>query len=245
MVTWQDPLLAGLGVVVGFLNVMAGGGSLISMPLLIFLGMEPALANGTNRVALVVQNATAIGSFRRHGFADFRLSLSLAACTVPGAALGALAAVRFDPLWFKRLLALIMIGVLVDMLRPRRAAATGEGVPRPGWAHLAMVGVGFYGGFVQAGVGFILMPILRGLLRLDLVRVNMHKVFVVGVYMLPSLAVFAWQGQVQWRAGLLLAVGTALGAVLATRLQIARGERVVRAVFAVAVVVMAVKLVWG
>ncbi|MFH1811939.1 MAG: sulfite exporter TauE/SafE family protein [Pseudomonadota bacterium] len=245
METWHYPLLVVLGVVVGFLNVMAGGGSLLSMPALIFLGMDPALANGTNRIALLVQNATAITEFRRHGFADFKLSLGLAACTIPGAALGAYAAVRFDPLWFKRLLAGIMIAVLIDMMRPRSAVATGEGGTRPGLAHLAMVGVGFYGGFVQAGVGFILMPILRGLLRLDLVRVNMHKVFVVGVYMIPSLAVFAWQGQVQWLAGAMLAVGTALGAVLATRLQIARGEKIVRAVFAVAVVAMAVKLVWN
>ena len=63
----------------GFLNVMAGGGSLLTMPLMIFMGMSPAMANGTNRVALVAQNVTAIGEFKRRGFSDFRLSLTLAA----------------------------------------------------------------------------------------------------------------------------------------------------------------------
>jgi hypothetical protein len=77
------------------------------------------------------------------------------------------------------------------------------------------------------------------------VRVNVHKVFIVGVYMIPSLVVFAWLGQVAWLAGSLLAAGSALGAWLAARLQLARGEGVVRAVFAVAVVAMALKLLWG
>ncbi len=244
MEPWQYGLLAAIGVATGFVNVMAGGGSLLSMPLMIFLGMEPALANGTNRVALLAQNITAVSSFKKHGFADFKLSFTLALCTLPGAVLGALLAVRIDPLWFKRLLAAVMIAVLITMLLPARSSD--ESAPRRSlWAHLGMVGVGFYGGFIQAGVGFILMAILRGLLRLDLVRVNMHKVFVVGVYMIPSLAVFAWLGQVRWLAGGMLALGTAAGALLATRLQIRRGEKVVRVVFAIAVLAMAIKLTLG
>jgi hypothetical protein len=154
--TWTHLALVVVGVAVGFLNVMAGGGSLLSMPLLIFLGMEPALANGTNRIGLVVQSAVAIAAFGRRGRAEFARSLGLSACTLPGAVLGAWAAVAFDPLWFKRLLALIMIAILVDTLRPRRAASTARPA-HPVLAHLAMVGIGFYGGFVQAGVGFLLM----------------------------------------------------------------------------------------
>ena len=108
-----------------------------------------------------------------------------------------------------------------------------------------MVGVGFYGGFIQAGVGFIFMALVRGLLHLDLVRTNMHKVFVIGMYMVPSLLVFAATGQVRWLAGATLAVGNSLGGWIGTRFQITRGEGVVRVVFAVAVVAMAVKLLIG
>ena len=248
MELWHYPLLVVVGVVAGFLNVMAGGGSLLSLPVMIFLGMPPALANGTNRVALVAQNITAITAFRRKGYSDFKLSITLGLCTLPGAIAGAVAAVRMDPLWFKRLLAVIMIAMLVQLLRDKKKepAPASSGDASPGsrlWAHLSMVGVGFYGGFIQAGVGFILMAVLHGLLRLDLVRVNMHKVFVVFLYMLPTLLVFALLDQVRWEVGLILALGNALGAWGATRLQIARGEGPVRWVFAVAVVVMAIKLV--
>jgi len=257
-------LLAGVGVLVGFVNVMAGGGSLLSLPVMIFLGFPPAMANGTNRVALIAQNVTAVASFRRLGFSDWRLSASLGLCAIPGAIAGAVFAVRIDPLLFKQILAVVMIGVMVVTLwRPKRPApetastderGSDEAAPpedeaappdrrRLVLAHVAMLGVGLYGGFIQAGVGFILMAVLRCLLRLDLVRVNMHKVFVVGIYMVPSLVVFAALGQVRWIAGGVLAIGAATGALLATRLQAKKGEGPVRVVFALAVVAMAVKLV--
>jgi len=238
---WQYGLLVGIGLVAGFINVMAGGGSLLTMPVMIFMGMSPATANGTNRIALLAQNVTSVSEFRRKGLADFRLSLTLGLCTLPGAVLGAVAAVRIDPLWFKRLLAVVMIGVLVVTLRGRKPSTGGGDIHR-GWAHLGMVAVGFYGGFIQAGVGFLFMALVRGLLHLDLVRTNMHKVFVIGMYMVPSLAVFALTGQVLWLAGAVLAIGNSLGGWLGTRVQISRGEGIVRIIFAVAVVAMAVRL---
>lgn len=241
---WQYVMLVAVGTVAGLVNVMAGGGSLLTMPAMIFMGMSPATANGTNRIALLAQNITSVNEFRRKGLTDFRLSLTLGLCTLPGAVLGAMAAVRIDPLWFKRLLAAVMIGVpLVTLKQPK--PGTGGGAARPRWAHLGMVGVGFYGGFIQAGVGFIFMALARGLLQLDLVRTNMHKVFVIGMYMVPSLLVFAVTGQVRWLAGAVLAVGNSLGGWLGTRLQISRGEGLVRVVFAVAVVAMAARLLLG
>jgi len=216
------------------------------MPVLIFLGLEPAAANGTNRVAILIQNITAVSSFRQKGLSDFRLSLSLALCTIPGAVIGALAAIAIDPLLFKRILAGVLVAALILILVRRSpdegaaAAAT-----HPIWAHLAAVGIGFYGGFIQAGVGFLLMPLLHRLLALDLVRVNMHKVFIIGVYMIPSLLVFAVRGQVWWIAGLALAVGNAIGGWIGTHVTVSRGERAIRVVFTVAVAAMAVKLFLG
>jgi len=244
---WSYPLLVAVGCIAGFVNVMAGGGSLLTLPVMIFMGLPPAAANGTNRVALLAQNITAVSRFRRKGFSDFRLSLTLALCTLPGAVVGAFAAVRIDPDWFKRLLALVMLWVLFLTLRgPRhRDEAAGDGPRRTLWAHMAMVGAGFYGGFIQAGVGFILMAVLHRLLNLDLVRVNMHKVFIVGLYTLPALAVFAFTDQVWWLMGLALAVGNTAGAWIATHVAVTRGEGVIRAVFAAAVIAMAVRLVIG
>ena len=253
MELWHYLLLLIVGLVAGFINVIAGGGSLLTMPVMIFLGMEPALANGTNRVALVAQNATAIATFRKRGFADFEKSLGLALCTLPGAVVGAWAAIVIDPIWFKRLLAVVMVGVLLSMLVKREKKKEDDGTDKPEepsrarslLAHLAMFGVGFYGGFIQAGVGFILMAVLHHLLRLDLVRVNMHKVFIVGLYMLPSLLVFALQGQVYWIAGCSLAVGNALGGWAGTRAQISRGQKLIKVVFALAVLAMVVRLLWN
>ncbi|MGB1142110.1 MAG: TSUP family transporter, partial [Halioglobus sp.] len=110
---WHAGLLVAVGVVSGFLNVMAGGGSLLSVPVMVFMGMPGPVANGTNRIAILAQNITAIITFARRGFSDFRLSLSLAACAVPGAAAGALIGTQLDGAWFNRALAIIMIGVML------------------------------------------------------------------------------------------------------------------------------------
>ncbi len=247
MELWYFPLLALIGIAVGFLNVMAGGGSLISMPLLIFLGLDPATANGTNRVAILIQNITAVSSFRSQGHSDLRFSLGLALCTVPGALVGAWAAVVVDPVLFKRILGGVLVAAVLLILRgPTRKPESGSGDRgRPVLAHLAMVGIGFYGGFMQAGVGFLIMPILYQLLRLDLVRVNMHKVFIVGGFTLPALAVFAIEGKVWWFGGLSLAIGNSLGAWIATRVTVRHGDRAVKIVFTLAVVAMGLKLILG
>ncbi len=246
MEPWHFPLLAVAGIAVGFLNVMAGGGSLISLPILIFLGLEPATANGTNRVAILIQNITAVSSFRSHGYSEMRHSLGLALCTVPGAVAGAFAAVVVNPIVFKRILGVVLVAAIFMILRKSPSSTAGDGgVGRPVLAHFAMLGVGFWGGFLQAGVGFLIMPILYQLLRLDLVRVNMHKVFIVGIYTIPALLVFALQAKVWWLGGLALAVGNAAGAWLATRATIIHGERAVRMVFVAMVIAMGVKLMFG
>jgi hypothetical protein len=252
---WTIPVIVVVGVASGFLNVVAGGGSLLAMPLMIFLGMPPAVANGTTRIALLAQNVTAVGTFWQRGFSDFRLSVTLALCALPGAVVGSLLAVQVDPLWFKRLLAAVMVVVLVIMLRrPSRPpdetsppALEPNAAQRPTTgrlvaAHLAMIATGFYGGFIQAGVGFILMAVLHRLLRLDLVRVNMHKVFIVGIYTIASIVVFLGRDRIDWAAGGLLALGHVGGGWLGTHVQITGGERVIQAVFAVAVIATIVGL---
>jgi uncharacterized membrane protein YfcA len=244
METWYYLILAAVGIAVGFLNVMAGGGSLISLPILIFLGLEPAMANGTNRVAILIQNVTAVSSFRSQGYSETRRSFGLALCTVPGAVAGAFAAVVVDPVLFKRILGIVLVAAIILILRKKPSSAVHDGgISRPILAHLAMIGVGFWGGFLQAGVGFLIMPILYQLLRFDLIRVNMHKVFIVGIYTIPALLVFVLEGKVWWMGGLALAIGNATGAWLATRVTITHGERAIRAVFVAAVIAMGAKLI--
>ena len=252
MELWQYILLAVVGVVGGILNVLAGGGSLIMMPTLILLGVNGSVANGTSRIAVIAQNLTAIYAFRKKGFSDFKFSLSLAACAIPGGMIGAFAGTKVDGMWLKRILAAIMIGVMILMAtekkKPKPAletpAASGPTPRRTAVAHVLMVGIGFYGGFIQAGVGFLLMPIMHRVLRLDLVRTNMHKVFIVAGYMIPALAVYAWAGKTLWVVGLVLAIGTSIGGYVGSHLAVKKGDPFIRVVLNLALAALAIKLLF-
>ncbi|WP_457651162.1 sulfite exporter TauE/SafE family protein [Rhodocaloribacter sp.] len=236
-------LLFGVGLVAGVLNVMAGGGSTLTVPVLLFLGLDGATANGTNRVAIFVQNIFAVLSFRREKVSRLEQSLIFAVWALPGAVLGAVAAVRISDEWFERILAVIMIGVVVSMIIPRsRDKVTTNAGVKTWWIYPALFGIGFYGGFIQVGVGFLFMAAFYHLLRMNLVYVNMHKVTVVLLYTVPALAIFAWTGHVDWGLGLSLAAGNALGAWWAARLAVRRGEKVIRIVLVAAILLMAAKL---
>ena len=174
-------LLFAVGAIAGFINVMAGGGSTLTLPLLIFLGLESSLANGTNRVAIFIQNMSAILSFRREKFSRFRLSIKLAAFTLPGAIIGALFAVKISNELFQKILAIVMIGIIFTLTLPQsKKVFNNEGEAyKPWFVYPALFGIGFYGGFIQAGVGFIIMATLHHLMKLNLLRTNMHKVFII------------------------------------------------------------------
>ncbi len=241
---WQLFLLAGVGVLSGFLNVMAGGGSLLALPVLIFMGLPGNVANGTNRVAIVAQNVSAFTSFFRKGYSELRTMLTLALCAVPGAAMGAYLGTQVSGELFNRILGGLMIVLLILMSRKQRDVAVVENPRRLVLGHFLMVAVGFYGGFIQAGVGFILMAVLYRVVGLDLVRVNAYKVFIIGIYTLVALAIFADKGQVLWLAGASLAVGTTIGGWIGAHFTVKRGEKLIRVILNVVLVVMAVRLLF-
>ncbi|MBN2293297.1 MAG: sulfite exporter TauE/SafE family protein [Pirellulales bacterium] len=265
---WQLVMLFVVGCAAGFMNVLAGGGSLMTMPLMVFIGIQGPFANGTNRVAIFAQNVSAVVSFFRQGFSDFKLSLSLLACALPGTLVGAWLGTNLRGRAFNWTLAVVIITVLILMLWPKRGKKkqdeilaedtliqlpdededTVETFVPSRWrvvvTHFLMLLAGFYGGIIQAGVGFVFMAILHRVLGLDLVRVNMHKVFIIGGYTIIALSVFAWQGYVYWTAGICLAVGNSLGAWVGARFAVKRGEKAIRVVFTVAIFLMALRLMF-
>jgi hypothetical protein len=244
---WQIFVLALVGVLAGWLNVMAGGGSLLTVPVMLFMGVPGPVANGTNRIAILAQSITAVTAFRRRGFADFRLSLGLASAAALGAVGGASVGVQLAGEWFDRVLALVMIGVMILMATGRDKIKPVSGEAQAGnllLGHILMVGAGFWGGFIQIGVGFILMPILHRVMGLDLVRVNMHKVFIVLVYTLVALAVFASQLELLWWTGLGLAVGNSIGGWLGAHTTVTHGETLIRRVLYLALSAFIIKLLF-
>lgn len=237
-------LLFGIGAIAGFINVMAGGGSSLTLPALIFLGLDSALANGTNRVAVFIQNISAVTSFRREKFHQFKTSLLFAVFTIPGAVIGALMATRVSDILFQRILAVVLIFTVFSLFlsHPRRDKNKTKAQRGNWFIYPALFGVGFYGGFLQVGVGFVLMAALYHLERLNLVFVNMHKVFIIMVYTIPVLLIFTSTGNVNWKLGLVLAAGNAFGAWWGAWETVRGGEKIIRIILAVAIAIMALKL---
>ncbi len=233
------------GVVAGFLNVNAGGGSALTLPILIFFGLDTATANGTNRLAILLQNGSAIYNFKKADYSDFRLSFKLALFTLPGAIAGAFWAVNIEDAFFRKILSFVIIFVIVSLFIPKQKVlrANNDDSVSP-WAYLAMFFAGIYGGVVQAGVGFIFMAILHNLMKFDLIKVNMHKVFIVGIYTVPVLAVFILSGKINWLLGLSLAAGNMAGAKLAVKFAVKKGEKAIKFILAIALFFMAIKLIF-
>jgi uncharacterized membrane protein YfcA len=231
----------------GALNVLAGGGSFLSLPLLIFLGLPPSVANGTNRIAILVQNMGAVWRFRRHGLVDGSWIAMAAVPAAAGALLGTWAAIEIGEELFRRVLAALMVAATLWILwDPIGHGETGETIDASGGGRrvalaAAFFGVGVYGGFVQAGIGFLLVAVATWA-GLDLVRGNALKVLVVLGLTPLSLAIFAWSGRVDWAAGLPLAAGHLLGALAGVRLTILKGHAWIKRFVTVTVIAFAIKL---
>lgn len=236
-------ILFGVGTLAGVINVMAGGGSTLTLPTLIFLGLDATVANGTNRIAILIQNISAIYSFKREKFAKFKISFKMSLFTLPGAILGAIAATRIEGEVFEKILGVVMIFVIVTMLIPKKQKFYEDHISKIPWVvYLAMFGIGFYGGFIQVGVGFILMAVLHYMLKENLVLVNVHKVFVVFIYTIPAIIIFALTDSIDWFYGLSLAAGNAFGAWWSAKISVKKGEKVIRWVLLIAILIMAMKL---
>ena len=240
-------LLFGVGTITGFINVMAGGGSTITLPILIFLGLDSSVANGTNRIGLLSQNFFGILSFKKENVSQLKLSVKLSLFTLPGAIIGAIYATKIDDILFQKILGIVMIGIVVTMLIPNSKNYIEEKIStKLPWAiYPVMFALGFYGGFIQVGIGFLLMLSLHRILQLCLLYVNLHKVFILLVYTIPAIIVFAITGTVNWFYGISLACGTGLGAWWSAKVAVKKGEKVIKGVLIVAIIVMSFKLLGG
>jgi hypothetical protein len=243
-------LLTGLIIVVagalaGFINTLAGGGSFLTLAALDLAGLPIGMANGTNRVAVLVQNMAAVAGFKKGGMSDLKMSLLLSAPAVVGSVAGALAGVQLDSGFFNKLLVVAMFAMLVVLVvNPQRYLKNRKFEMTPlriALAIVALLAIGFYSGIVQAGVGFYIIAAIVMTTGLDLVKTNMLKVFIIGATTAVALLIFALNGQVNWLYGLFLAIGNGAGAWIGSHAAVKGGEKLVKIVLAVMLVVLIVR----
>jgi uncharacterized membrane protein YfcA len=242
-------LLVVAGVIAGWINTVAGGGSLLTVPALMWYGLPADLANGTSRVAVLAQGATAVLGFWRAGKLETRLLGPIATPSIAGAVLGAYAATLvpnsvLTPLIVATLI--VMAGTMFlnpALLAPAPDAQPIDPLRRPS-AVLALFAAGFYGGFLQAGVGLVLLTVFAGLLQIDLVRGNGLKVAVIFLYSIVVVLVFAARARIAWSSGGALAAGQVLGAMLGVRFAITRGQAALQKALFVIIVLMALALLF-
>jgi uncharacterized membrane protein YfcA len=240
------PAVVAAGFVAGFVNTLAGSGSLVTLPLLIFVGLPANVANGTNRVGILLQNVVGADSFRRSGVLDLRGAVILSLPAILGSVMGAQIAVNLDEELMRRTIgALMVVMLIVILLRPQRWLH-GTLERMDGWPNgkqLALFfAIGAYGGFIQAGVGIFLLAGLVLGVGYDLVRANAVKVSIVLFFTVSALVVFVRNGQVEWGMGLILALGNMLGAWVAARVAVQQGAVWVRRLLIAVVVVSAANL---
>jgi uncharacterized protein len=236
------------GFVAGFINTLAGTGSLITLPLLIFLGLPATVANGTNRVGVLLQNIVAVATFRSRGALEMRSAWKLALPAVVGSVLGARLAVDIDQQTMRYVigaLMLVMLGIM--LLKPERwiAAHASPRAPRLFVEVPLFFAIGVYGGFLQAGVGIFLLAALVLGAGFNLVGANGVKNLIVLLLTIVAIPVFVMHDQVQWAMGLLLGAGQAVGAWVAAHVAVKRGAGFVRMFVIVTVLISAVALFAG
>ncbi len=241
-------ILIPVGIAAGFINTVAGGGSLLSLPTMIFLGLPPNIANGTNRVAIFLQNISGIAGFRSKGIFIFPYSLWLGLAALAGAIAGARISIDLDPKTFNHIIAIIMVAVVLLIVFNPIKHNNGNPASEDFSLKARITGVitfffvGIYGGFIQAGVGFLIMGSLSYINKLSLVKVNSIKVFVVFTYTIAALLVFIIEDQINWLFGLILASGNMTGAWIASRWSVDKGDKWIKRILLVVVIAMAIRL---
>lgn len=238
-------MLIGAGLFAGFINTIAGGGSLITLPLMIFMGLPSAEANASNRVAIFLQNIFSVAGFKSKGVAVFPFAAWVAVSATLGAIIGSMIAVDIRDEIFNRILAIIMLVVIgFTVFNPKFTSSVGEKFTKGNiWLSvIVFFFIGIYGGFIQAGIGFIMIAALTGIHGLGMAKTNSIKVFVALCYTVAALVVFYIDGKIRWEYGLTLAIGNATGAWIGSRWSVGKSDKFIKLILIVMVIGLSIKL---
>ncbi len=236
-------LVIGVGFCSGFLNVLAGGGSLLSIPLLVFMGLDVSVANATNRVGVLFQNVVAAHQFYKKSLVTVEDSAFFGLPAMAGALVGTFGAVNLDERYLSVAVAILITAMAVLLLVKPDMWEREREVPISKWVVAAfMFVIGIYGGFVQAGVGFFLLWAIVGGAGKDLLHANALKVVIVALFTALSLAIFLYHGLVDFYLGMLLAIGNFVGGAMGARFAILKGNRWLRWILSIVVTASAIQM---
>ncbi len=229
--TWQViTLLIASGILVGIINTLAGGGTVLTISIFTAMGLPITMANGTNRIAVVLQNLTASLTFIRKRMLDVKAGLLLSIPTIIGNIAGSMLATQLDEWIFKLCLGVVLTVILIYMIfdRHNHSMPAGHSLKLNLWHYLWFFLIGLYGGYIYIGLGYVVLAITIWTMRLDLVTANILKGFVIFVSSPFSMLVFMYNGQVDYAFGLLHGLGNIIGAFLASHYAIGWGVKFVR-----------------
>jgi uncharacterized membrane protein YfcA len=238
-------LLVAAGILVGFINTLAGSGSLITIPLLMFLGLPANVANGTNRINVLLTSIVGVSSFRQQKVFKLRENIWLSVPAIVGAVIGAKIAVDINELILTRIIGGLMVFLLFTIIyKPEKwLKEVGKNTESKFnfWQYLILFFVGLYGGFIQIGVGVFILSGLVLTAGFDLVKANALKLFIILVYTVFAFGIFIYNKQVNYVAGFLLGGGSMIGSFIATKVAVSWGPKFVRIVLIAVVLVAAIK----
>lgn len=248
--TWEQILLVLItGFVTGIINTLAGSGSLISLPVLMFIGLSPHTANATNRIGILFQNIVSSWQFYKKGILDIKTGLKVSIPAILGSVIGAYIVLEMRERVVEITIGVILLIMLVPLFyKPKlwlhQSRKMSESAYGAIISFFVFFLVGIYGGFIQAGVGIFLLTTLVLIEGFDLLKANALKVFINLLFTPFALIVFYAGGEVDFLAGLVLAVGNATGAYIASKYAMEKGSGFVRYFLVFVIIAAGIKLLF-
>ena len=233
------------GVIAGFINTVAGGGSLLTLPILIFMGLPSNIANGTNRIAIFMQNIFSISGYKSRGVSDFKYSSWLSVSALIGSIIGAKIAINIDEDMFNKILSAVIIIVVLTIIYNKKTFNINSeniSIEKKIISVIMFFFIGIYGGFIHAGVGFLILSILSNYNGIQLSKANSIKVFVVFVYTFFALIVFIMENKINWILGINLGIGNSIGGWIASRWSYNKPDKIIKIFIIISSAIMAIKL---
>ena len=232
------------GLASGSINTIAGGGSLLTLPILIFMGLPPTVANGTNRIQLIFAQFFAVYGFKSKGIYNYKFSVWLAGSSILGSLIGAKIAIELPEEFFKKILSVIMFLVMINIFLKKNKNKKGlsSKIKKKNLSIFLFFFIGMYGGFIHAGVGFLMILILSGINGLGIVKANSIKVFVALLFTICAFGIFTIENKIDWMYGINLAIGSSIGGWVTSRWSFDKSEKIMRYILCVIICFLAIRL---